>query len=172
MNNRFTPVIQEIDVLVAERRGLAAAGPHFRVLHKFREFEPYCCAGEEVGGVLLVYRSREYMLPLSLALLLLFDYLARNRRLPQSAAQVVAGLRNHPFYARHGMNAKSGVKLTRRFSHSSIKVYIERTRQALQAAFDEAGANLNPFAVLISEETEGNMVRYRLKATVEWIHLD
>lgn len=171
MSNRFAPVLHTVKVWLAGGKRLAALGPHFRVLHRFRQTGANCLPGEEVAWVLLVYRSRQIVLRLPRSLLLLFDYLARNHHFPQSASQIVAGLRTDPFYVKHASNVRTGTKQTRRFSHGAIKEYIKRLRRALQIAFDEAGLKLDPYSVLISEPTEGNEVRYRLRATVEWIHV-
>jgi len=171
MRDRLALVLHGVDLRLAELRRLAACGPHFRIVHRFREPGAACLPGEEVAWVLLACRSIEYPLPLPLSLLLLTDYLARNRRLPQSAAQIAAGLRTDPFYVRHGANVRTGARLTRKFSFSSMKEYTKRLRRALKVTFDEAGLKLDPFAVLVSEPTEGNEVRYRLKASVEWIHI-
>lgn len=172
MCDQFAHVMETVDVVLAEARGLAASGPHFRIFHRFREPGSFCMPGEEVASVVLVFRSHECELALPLSLRILFDYLARNRRLPQSAAQVVAGIQNDAFSFRHGANAKARGRLTRKFCHSSIKEYVKRLRRALRAAFVNAGLRFDPSAALISERTEGNEVRYRLRATVEWVHVN
>jgi len=66
-----------------------------------------CHTGEEVTAVCLVHRGREILVPLTLALRLLFDYLARHRHIPQSAAQAVAGMRATCFYVNHGANVRT-----------------------------------------------------------------
>jgi len=146
-------------------------GPRFRIVHRFREPGADCLPGEEISLIVLIHRGREYLLPISLALRILFDYLARHRRLPQNAVQIVSGMQADAFYVRHGANAQTGARQTRRFSRSAIKEYVKRLRRLLQVAFREAGLKLDPFAVLVSKPTEGNEVHYRLRATVEWIHL-
>jgi len=55
-------------------------------------------------------------------------------------------------------------------SRVSIKVHIPRIREQMAKTFIEAGLNLNPHKVLISEATDSNVVVYRLKATVEFLH--
>jgi hypothetical protein len=130
-----------------------------------------CFPGEEVAWILLVLSNRQADLKLSLALRILFDYLAKQRR-PLSAAQIVAGLRADPFYFQHGANVQGTAKLRRRFSYGAVKENVKRLRKALQAAFDEAGLKFDAFEVLVSESTETNEVRYRLKASIGWIHLD
>lgn len=171
MNDRFSLLIHRIRLCLVGTKRLVARGPHFKIVHQYRETGAGCLPGEVVAWVLLVFGSQEILLRIPCSLLLFFDYLARYHHFPQSAAQIVAGLRTRPFYVRHGANAKTGVNLTRRFSHRAIKVYVDRLRRALQVAFDEAGLKLEPFEILVSEPTEGNEVRYRLKATFEWIHV-
>jgi len=171
MNSRFALLLHRIKVWQTVGKRHAAQGPHFKILHRFREPGARCLPGEEIGWVLLTWGPHEIVLHLPISLLLLFEYMAQNRRFPQSAAQIVAGLRTDPFFVRHGANVRTGARLTRKFSYSGVKEYIKRLRRALQVAFDEAGLRLDPFAVLVSEPTEGNEVRYRLKATVEWIHI-
>ncbi|MCI0718247.1 MAG: hypothetical protein L0338_04645 [Acidobacteria bacterium] len=172
MNSRFAPVLHRVRLLQVARRRLAATGPHFKIVHRFRQTGSGadCFPGEEVAWVILVWLGREVEVRLSLALRLLFNYLAQKNR-GQSAAQIVVGLRGDPFYLQHGANVQGGAKLRRRFSYGAVKEYVKRLRRALQAAFDEAGLKLDPLAILVSEPTEGNEVRYRLKATVEWIHM-
>ena len=171
MCDNFAPLVEELDLLVVEIKELAAAGPHFRILHRFQEAVVDCAPGEEVTFVSLLYHSREYPLRLSLALRILFDYLARHR-LPQSATQIEAGIGTDAFYVRHGANAKTSSKLTRKISRRGVKEYVKRIRRALQNTFHEAGLRLDPSEVLVSEPTESNEVNYRLKASCEWIHVD
>ena len=170
MNDRFEPVLQELDFLVAESAQLAASGPQLRILHRLRQPGTDCCPGELVAMAALVLRSREFRLPLSPAPLLFFDFLARHRRLSQSAAQIEAALRNDPFVLRHAANARLPHRKTRCIARSTVKEYVKRIRRALAAAFHEARLNFDPCRVLLSEETEGNVVTYRLKANVTWIH--
>jgi hypothetical protein len=170
MSREFARVVEEVDLVLAEAAELASVGPHFKIVHRTRELNSECSPGEEVAWALLVYRGREYLLNLSLSILLTFDYLARNRWLPQSARQIVAGMRVDPFYARHGADVRTDGKRTRKISRGAVKEYVKRIRRALEAAFGEAGLRLDPFSVLISETTEMNDIRYRLKASVEWVH--
>jgi len=171
MNDKFAQVIEEVELVLAESAQLIETGPQFRIVHDLHVPGTNCRAGEEISVILLVYRSRVYLVKLSLALRILFDYLARHR-LPQSAAQIEAGIRRDFFAARHGANARTRQKQTRRVSRSGVKEYVKRIRQALGMAFQEAGLNLDPTGVLVSEETVGNEVIYRLKAAVDWTHKD
>jgi hypothetical protein len=172
MNAEFTPVIEEVDLVLAELSQFVSAGPHFKIVHRFREPGIDGCApGEEVAAVYLIYRAREVFVRLPLALRMLFDYLARHRHLPQSASQIEAGMKSNLFYIEHGGNAPTSADLKRKITRSAIKEYVKRVRRALTMAFDEASMDFDSFKVLVSEETVGNEVVYRLKATVEWDHL-
>jgi hypothetical protein len=172
MSESFTPLIEKVDLLLTEFDELVTSGPHFKIVHRFHEPETRCLPGEQVGWVLLMHHSREHHLRLPISLLLLFDYLAKNRHRPQSATQIVAGMRANSFYTRHGSNVSIGTRQTRRISRTSVREYVKRIRRALQLCFTEAGLHLDPYAVLVSERTESNEIHYRLRATVEWIHID
>jgi len=169
-NDELMTIVEEIDVLVAEIRELNSAGPHFRIIHRFHLPGTDCAAGEEVAGIYLVHRGREYFLRLSLALRLLFDYLARHSQLPQSAAQIEAGIRAERFYVEHATAVMGSRNFTRGIPRSYVKVYIERLRLALKRQFRKANLQIDTGDVLISQETVMNEVGYRLKGTFEWVH--
>lgn len=149
---------------------MRSRGPHFRIYHRFRRPGTDCSPGEEIFAVCLVYRAREYGLPLSLALRILFDYLARHSRWPQSAAQIEAGIRTDRFYTQHAATVMAREKLTRDIPRSYVRVYIERLRLAIKSTFGKVGLQVSPHDVLLSEETVMNETGYRLKATCEWEH--
>jgi hypothetical protein len=169
---RIDPVFEKIDLLLAERRTLAASGPQFRIIHRYRALGTTCAPGEEVGGVYLVYRGREFQLRLPVSLLLLFDFLAKHSRLMQAAAQIEVAINSDQFYKQHGANAGTGLKLTRRITRLAVKEYVKRIRHALNMAFQEARVNIDPRVVLVSEPTATNEVAYRLRAKCEWLHID
>lgn len=171
-NDELMTIIEEVEVLVAELREFNSAGPHFRILHRFHTPGSNCAPGEEVAGIYLVHRGREYILKLPLALRLLFDFLARHTHLPQSATQIQAGIRADRFYTQHATAAVGNNKFTRSIPRSYVRVYIERLRSALENAFREAGLLMDARAVLLSHETVMNEVGYRLKANYEWVHID
>ncbi|MGA8087651.1 MAG: hypothetical protein WCA10_10110 [Terracidiphilus sp.] len=169
----LTALVERVAVLFAESRHLQSAGFHFRIVHRFHmPGSSGCLAGEEILGVFLVYHGREYCLRLSLALRILFDYLARHSRFPQSARQIELGIHADDFYQDHGKNANRGSALTRRLTRSAIRVYMERLRQALALAFQEAGMNIDPNKVLIVRETVGNEIGYQLKGSFACTHID
>jgi hypothetical protein len=166
----FQPVANRAEVLFLELGDLTQTGPRFRIIHRFRKPGTDCAPGEEIAAVYFIHRRREILVPLSPALLLLFEYFARNRRIPQHATQIAAGVSVEPFFQDHGLN--SGVISRRKISRSSVKGYVEQTRRALTRAFGKAPLSLDPKRVLVSKETVGKEVLYHLRATVEWQHIE
>jgi len=171
VDDDLTQIMDEVDLLFVELRELRASGPHFRIYHRFRKPGTLCAPGEEIATVCLVHRGREFCLPLSLALRILFDYLARHSRLPQSATQIEAGIRADCFYLQHG-TAGRNKSISRGISRSYVRVYIERLRSALEIVFGRASSPISSCDVLLSERTVMNEVGYRLKATFNWTHID
>jgi hypothetical protein len=171
MNDRFTQVFEEIDLLLLEARRLRALGPTFNIYHRYQQVEGFCTPGEEICLITLSYRAREFMIHLPTGCILLFDYLTRIR-LPQSASQIANAMASDNFTIRHPGVARIGQR-RRRSSPSRfvIKSYINRTRVALRRTFTEAGLGLAPSAVLVSEMTTANQVLYRLVAQVRVIHV-
>lgn len=171
--NSLSPVLNIVDLLIAEMNHLRSAGPHFRILHRFHTPGSIgCLPGEEVFAVFLVYRGREYQLRLSLAQRLIFDFLARHSRLAQSACQIELGIRADEFYKYHAKHAAGRAAVTRRIPRSSIKVHVARLRHAIGVALHEAGMSIDPGTVLMAQDTAGNEVCFRLKATCSWSHID
>jgi hypothetical protein len=165
-------VLDKVELLLTESKYLRTAGAHFRIVHRFRIPGTECLPGEEVAAIYVVHRGREYLIPLSVTLRLMFDCLARHSRAPQSASQIEASFRADPFYARHGMHVANSAALRRRIARSAIKVYVQRIREALTRAFREANLKLDPRDVLLSQETVMNEVGYRLRGTFQWMHID
>lgn len=173
LRNSLTPVLEKVDLLIAELAQLRAAGPHFRIVYRFRV--PGSIGrlpGHEVYAVFLVYRGREYQLRLTLAQRIVFDYLAYHRRLAQSARQIELGIRADDFYTFHAKNANGRTVLMRRIPRSSIKEHVRRLHQALGLVFQEAGLSIDPRSVLVVQDTVGNEVLYRLKATCSQTYID
>jgi hypothetical protein len=170
MNDGLMSIIEEVDVLLAEIRELSASGPHFRIVHRFHRPSTICAPGEEIAAVYFVHHGREFCLPLSLPLRILFDYLARHSRLPQSATQIEAGIRADRFYTQHAAAVMGKGKFTRSIPRSYVRVYIERLRSAIKSVLDNAGLPIDPGDVLLSEKTVMNEIGYRMKASFEWMH--
>jgi hypothetical protein len=170
MRSEAEPIIRGFKLLVSERAQLAARGPHFLILHRFWKPETICTPGEAIAEIRLLHRRRQFPIPLSLRLMLLFDYLARHKPLGQSAGQIAAGLNIDPFVRAHGGYANANPSLSRHMSRTALKQQIMRLRAGLRHAFHESGLNFDPGRVLISKKTTMNEVRYQLQASVIWQH--
>jgi hypothetical protein len=172
MNARLSSVMEKVDLLLLEVKQLKSARLHFTILHRFRVPGTECAPGEEVAAVYLMYHGHEYPIPLSSALRLLFDFLAKNARLSLNASQIAACFLADEFYNRHGANIASGGELRRRVARSAVRVYVIRIRKALALTFKQAGLQVDPRNVLASENTGMNEVTYRLRGTFDWLHSD
>src|SRR5450755_2955688 len=64
MRDSLEPVIESVDLLLAELRMLKSQGPHLRIVHRFREPGMLCAAGEEIAIVYLAFFT--YSSPLTL----------------------------------------------------------------------------------------------------------
>jgi len=169
MSDELRTIAYHAETILLELRELLQTGPILRIVHRFRSPGTDCLAGEEIWAVLLICRGNEIPLPLSLALRMVMNYLAETRHVPQSAAQIAAGVHRSAFYVKHSMN--SGSVSRRRISRSAVKEYVKRLRRALTVAFQEAGISLDPRRVVASQKTVTNEVHYQLRATVQWVHL-
>jgi hypothetical protein len=170
MPSEFEPILRTIDLMEVERRELSVSGPRFVIYHRFWQPETICTPGEMIAEVRLQHRRKEVRLPLSLRLMLLFDYMARYRHLGQCAAQIAAGVTNDPFTRNHGAYAHAVAQLSRAMSRTAVKEHITRIRAGLRRALRRAGLSLDPGRVLVSESSTTNAVRYRLRASVTWQH--
>jgi len=81
MRSEFEPIIHGVRLLAAERAELSESGPRFVIVHHFWQPGTLCTPGEMIVEIRLVHRTREISIPLSLRLMLLFDYLARHKHL-------------------------------------------------------------------------------------------
>jgi len=169
-DEHLRPIIEELDYLLAERRQLAAEGPHFIVTHGFHKSGSLCLHGETVERACLMYRWQEYPLHISPTGLLLVDLVCRYRRTLLTAARIEQIMLTDLFYTRHGANRYGGYRSAALPNRTSIKVHIQRIREQMAKTFIEAGLNLHPGKVLIAEPTDSNIVVYRLKASVEFMH--
>jgi hypothetical protein len=169
MSADLHPIAERADVLLAELARLSQTGPDLRIFHRFQELGTYCQAGEEIWVISVIHRGRQTILPLSLALRQIVNYLAETRHIPQSATQIAAGMRRSAFYVKHGMN--SGILSKRKISRSAVKEYVKRIRKAFGISFREVALALDPKRVLVSKTTVGNEIHYQLRARIEWVHL-
>jgi hypothetical protein len=171
-NDRFAPVVDHVELLIAELNQLRSSGLPFKLAHRFRMPGTDCAPGEEVLAICFVPRGYEHQLRLSPSLLLLGDYLLRNSRFAQTASQIATGIHASSFYCEYATNGHGRRQRVRRIPRTAIKEYIKRLRRALALAFQEANVRINPLDVLTVEESVGNQVLYRWKAAVEVVHLD
>lgn len=169
-DEHLRPIIEELDYLLAERRQLAAEGPHFIVTHGFHKLGTLCLHGETVERACLMYRWQEFPLHISPTGLLIVDVLCRYRRTLLTAARIEQIMLADLFYTRYGANRRGGHRSVSLPNRSSIKVHIQRIRGQMAKAFVEAGLSLDPGVVLISETTDSNIVVYRMKASMEFRH--
>lgn len=170
--HEFDSILRGLDLMKAEQSRLSMRGPSFIIIHRFWQAETICTPGEAIADVRLIHRARLHSFAVSTRPLLLFDYLARHMCLPQSASQIVAGISVDPFCQQHGYHADLHENINKKLSRNAIKQQIVRLRAALRGAFRDAGLNIDPDRVLTAEEIAGNEVRYRLKASVEWQHIE
>lgn len=169
MSDELRIITYKVHATLLELADLQQNGPILKVVHRFWDVGTECLAGEEVWGVFLMHRGKEFQLPLSLALRLLLNYLGETRHIPQSATQIAAGIRQSDFYSKHGAN--SGIVSRRRIVRSAVKEYIKRLRLAFGLAFAQAGLNLDPKCVVISHQTMSTEVQYQLRATIQLVHV-
>jgi hypothetical protein len=141
-------------------------GPNFEIVHRFST--GVCTPGEEIAAILLRHGDAFFQLPLGLVDRLVFDLLAR-RRLAIDSLQIVSSLAADWFYLEHAAN--SGHRQLRKVRQPTIKVSIQRIRDAMSAAFDTLQLKFDPHQVLRSCAAEGtNRVLYKLCAHVSWRH--
>lgn len=157
-------IIEELEFIEAERRQFHANGPHFRIVHRSpRQFTP--CNLHEKVAVNLIHKGRTFQVGLGTTLVTLFDFMARHNRLAQTARQIENGIRPQgPSEGRPKHVRMSSIP--RRY----VRVYVDRIRAALGLAFRNAGLEVSPDTVLLSEETALNEAGYRLRGTFEWLH--
>lgn len=171
MDNELMPVLDEVDLLVAELRELRESGPYFRIYHRFHKPGTICAPGEEIVAVCLVHRGQEYPLRLSLSLRILFDYMARHSHLSQNASQIAAGIRADPFYTRHASNSGMREAMTRRICRSYIRVYMPRLHKQLTKIFQKAGLLIEGRSVVRGQKEVVGSTAYALDANVVVMHI-
>ena len=176
MGDRLALIVEEIDFLLAERRELAAQGPIFRIVHKTRGVwagtprRAPCLRGEELLGMSLMYRGREYQMPLSPAEASLFDFLGRFR-MGQTASQIERGIRGDAFCMAQHLRARRLKRRNAQFHRTTIRAYVKRIRLALARVFNDAGLHLDPMRVMVSQSTVGNELAYSIRARIQWLHV-
>jgi hypothetical protein len=157
---------EAIDLLIAETLELEHHGPHFEIVHRFSN--GVCSPGEEIAAILLEHDGDFFQLPLGLVERLVFDLLAQ-RRLAVDSLQIVSGLAGDWFYREHGAN--SGYRQFKKVRRLTIKVSIQRIRDAMASVLGKLHLGFDPYQVLRSCSGEGtNRVLYKLCARISWRH--
>jgi len=161
-------LLEAIDLLLAEMNELQRNGPCFQIIHRFSQGS--CAPGEEVSAALLVHHGEFLQVPLAVVERLVFDFLAQHRRIALDSLQIVSGLSGDWFYRDHAVN--SGHKQVKRIRRATVKVLVQRIREAMASTFAKVGLRFDPRDVLRSCPAEGtNRVLYRLHAGVRWHHV-
>jgi hypothetical protein len=172
LNDKFAPVVDNVELVIAELNRLRGSRLPFRIVHRYRVPGTDCAPGEEVLAICFIPRGREHQLPLSPGQLLVGDYLLRNQRFAQTASQISSGIHASSFYSEHATNGHGRQQRMRRIPRTAIREYIRRLHRALALAFREANLRIDPREVLTVEESVGNQVLYQWKAVVEVVHFD
>jgi hypothetical protein len=158
-------LIESMEILLAEETDFELTGPRFCIAHRFSQGT--CAPGEEVAAIEL-HSGGFFQLPLSLSQRLVFNLLAESRGIALDSFQIVARL-NGWFYRDHGLN--SGVRQSVKVRVATIKVLVQRIRQAMASTFVKADLKCDPDSVLRSFPAEGSKrALYLLHADIRWDH--
>ncbi len=159
-------LLEGIEILLAEMSELQRKGPCFQIVHRFSQGS--CAPGEEVSAILLGHSGNYFQLPLALPQRLVFDFLAQ-RRIALDSLQIVSGLSGAWFYRDHAEN--SGQRQFKKIRRQTVKVLVQRIREAMSCSFAKAALRFDPSDVLRSCPAVGSKrVLYKLHADVQWHH--
>lgn len=159
-------LLEAVDLLLAEMNALKNNGPCFQILHRFSQGS--CAPGEEISAVFLATAGRLLQLPLGLVQRFVFDFLAQ-RRIALDSLQIVSGLSGDWFYREHASN--SGRRQPKKIRRATVKVHVQRIREAMASTFAKAQLRLDPYEILRSIPAEGSKRSlYKLHADVTWHH--
>jgi hypothetical protein len=161
-------LLEAIELLLTEMAHLEGKGPCFQIVHRFSQGS--CAPGEEITAIHLVHDGNVFQLPLALAQRFVFDFLAQHRRIALDSLQIVSGLSADWFYRDHAAN--SGHRQVKKVRWPTVKVLVQRIRDAMAATFTQAQVRFNPADVLRSRPAEGSKrVLYQFHADVHWRHV-
>lgn len=172
MNNEIalSQLVQEVECALAERRHLRARGVHLIVTHLHHIPGTLCAPGEIIGDISIGGLPEPVSLGLSHKSLLLTDCFCRYR-LPLTALRIEEIMNTDPFYLAYGSNRIGRSQTLARPDRNDVRVYIPRVRRRMEDLFRKIGLNVDSDQIVASEATETNVATYRLKATVEFVHL-
>jgi hypothetical protein len=146
---------------------LEQSGPTFQIVHRFSQGS--CAPGEEVSAILWAHNGDFRQLPLAMVERLVFELLAQRRRLALDSLQIVSALSGDWFFREHAAN--SGHKQLKRVRRATVKVIVQRIRDAMTSTFGKAHLGCDSRDVLRSCLAEGtNRVLYQLRARIVWDH--
>ncbi len=169
--SRFSPLVEELDFALAERKHLRARGPHFIVTHLDHTPGTVCASGEMIGDIALGGFTEPISLRLAHMSLLLMDCLCRYR-IPLTALRIEEIIHTDPFYVEYAANRVGRNQVIARPDRNSVRVYVPRIRKQMERVFRELELNLDSRQILVAEITDSNVPVYRLRATVEFFHID
>ena len=168
----FEHIALAVDYLVAKRKQARSTQSRLVIVHGHHQPGTACHGGETIEQVFLGVGRRLIALALSPTGLVVVDILARKRPMRLSASQIEQIATSHPFYAHLGANTASKKRRTIRLARRSIKVFISRFRRLLAKASAQAGLEIHPEKILVSEPTDLlNITAYRLALPCEFVHV-
>ncbi len=169
----FAHVALAVDYLVAKRKQTRSAQARLVIVHGHHQPGTACHSGETIDQVFLGVGGCLIALALSPTGLVVVDILARKRSMLLSAAQIEQIAASHPFYTHLGTNTASKQRRAIRLARRSIKVFISRFRRLLAKASAQAGLDMRPEKILVSEPTDLlNITAYRLALPCEFAHVN
>lgn len=167
MWDKLRSLLHRVEFILHEQARLMQRGPHLNVFlripangkyHRHAEGEPW--------AIVMVFRGKEECLPLADSLLYFLNYLCHTRHIPQTANQIAIGMRKTRTSRQLMTDTRGAV---RKFGRGSVKIYVARTRDAIDVGLKKLAVPLSSTKILVSEKSASNQTLYRLRVTVEWI---
>jgi hypothetical protein len=168
---RFYELREQLEFLLAKHRGQRARGLHLIVTHLDQAPSTLCAPGEMIGDIAIGGVAEPHSLGLSHMSLLLFDCLCR-RRMPLTAIGIEQIMNTDPFYVHYAANRIGGNPVIARPDRRTVRVYVPRIRRRIGIVLARLGLAIDPADVLISDQSESNVLTYKVKATVEVLHVE
>jgi len=92
-------------------------------------------------------------------------------RLPLTAERIEQIFRTDPFYVHYAANTIKGNRCIARPDRRSVRSHLSKIRNRMAVLFAEVGLDVDPCTVLASHTTDSNIMVYRLKVTVSFMHI-
>jgi hypothetical protein len=167
----FRELQEELAFLLAERRDLQQRGLHLILTHLDHIPNTICAPGEIIGDISLSGSPTPTSLGLSQMSLILMDCLCRYR-IPLTALRIEQIMNSDLFYVDYAANHIGYDQIVAKPNCRTARVCVPRIQKRMEAVFEKLGLKVDPLQILISEPTDSNVIVYRLKATVEIMHID